>query len=99
MGVPDLALASLGETPAEAEDAVAQLLALLFVHEFVAVTLLELRKALVGRNLRAWLPYNRCAGHWSSASFGLRPGVFRQVPSGLFLSSLPLYSSESRLIV
>jgi hypothetical protein len=39
------------ETPAQAEYTVAELLALLVVHELVPETLLEPSEALVGRNL------------------------------------------------
>jgi hypothetical protein len=45
---------------------------------------------LVGRNLWIGLPYNGVAGHWSSASFGLRPGDEFADRSGLF-AFLPTY--------
>jgi hypothetical protein len=44
------------ETPAEPEHAVPKLLALLVVHQLVAVALLEAGETLLGGNLRAGLP-------------------------------------------
>jgi hypothetical protein len=47
------------ETPAEGQHAVAELLALLVVHELVGEALLEAGEAhLLGANLGAGLPYN-----------------------------------------
>jgi hypothetical protein len=46
------------------------------------------RKGNSGRGL----PYNWVAGHWSSTSFGLRPGGCLAMHSGLLLSSLHTYS-------
>jgi hypothetical protein len=78
---------------------VPELLALLIVHELMPETLLEQAKLAKPGDFFGGGAYSWGAGHWSSASFGLRPGVFRQVPSGLFLFSLHLYSSKFCLIV
>ena len=49
-----------GKLAAEAENAAPKLLALLVVHRLVGKLAHELFEALLGRNLRARLPYKRC---------------------------------------